>query len=128
FRQLRERIDQDFTHLITRWKKLAAQIGLGELGMPTEQWGQIYASGIEWLTLDRLLIEDSKALKNEQIFAAETLDHPLVTYHWRTGTQGNKGRIALLQQLDHADEGGFVLILTEDAVLVEMIQKLGVNL
>jgi archaellum component FlaC len=128
FRQLRERIDQDFTHLLTRWKKLAAQIGLGELPMPTEQWGQIYASGIEWLTLDRLLIEDSKALKNEQVFAAETLDHPLVSYHWRSGAQGNKGRIALLQQLEHADDGGFVLLLTEDAVLVEMIQKLGVNL
>jgi hypothetical protein len=127
FRLLRERIDQDFTHLSERWKKLAAQLGFAELTMPTEQWGQIYASGIEWLTLDRLLAPDSKALKNEQIFAAETLDHPLLTLHWNTGAQGNKGRIALLQQLEHADEGGFVLLLTEDAVLVEMIQKLGVN-
>ncbi|MDQ3233114.1 MAG: hypothetical protein M3Q07_14955, partial [Pseudobdellovibrionaceae bacterium] len=128
FRQLREGIEQDFAHLSARWKKLAEQIGLGELAMPAEQWGQIYASGIEWITLDRLLIEDSKALKNEQIFAAETLDHPLLSYHWKTGAQGNKARIALLQQLEHADEGGLVLLLTEDSVLVEMIQKLGVNL
>jgi len=128
FRQLRERIDQDFTQLSARWKKLATQIGLGDLAMPAEHWGQIYASGIEWITLDRLLAPDSKSLKNEQIFAAETLDHPLLTYHWKTGAQGNKARIALLQQLEHADDGGLVLLLTEDAVLVEMIQKLGVNL
>jgi hypothetical protein len=128
FRQLRERIDQDFTHLGGRWKKLAEQIGLGDLAMPSEQWGQIYASGIEWLTLDRLLVDDSKALKNEQIFAAETLDHPLLAMHWSTGAQGNKARLALLQQLEHVDDGGFVLLLTEDTVLVEMLQKMGVNL
>jgi hypothetical protein len=128
FRQLRERIDQDFTHLTSRWKKLAEQIGLGELAMPGEQWGQIYASGIEWLMLDRLLVEDSKVLKNEQIFASDSLDHPLLAMHWSTGAQGNKARIALLQQLEHSDDGGFVLLLTEDAVLVEMLQKLGVNL
>ncbi len=127
FRQLRDRIDQDFTHLNGRWKKIASQIGLGELAMPIEQWGQIYASGIEWLCLDRLFTPDSKALKNEQIFAAETLDHPLLSLAWKTGAQGNKARIALLQQLEHADDGGLVLLLTEDAVLVEMIQKLGVN-
>jgi hypothetical protein len=128
FRQLRERIDQDFTHLSARWKKLAGEIGLGELPMPTEQWGQIYATGIEWLALDRLFVDGSKALKNEQIFAAETLDHPLLSLHWKTGTQGNKARIALLQQIEHADDGGLVLLLTDDSVLVEMIQKMGVNL
>jgi hypothetical protein len=128
FRQLRERIEQDFTHLGARWKKLAGQIGFGELAMPTEQWGRIYASGIEWLALDRLLVEDSKVLKNEQIFAAEALDHPLLSLHWKTGAQGNKARLALLQQLEHADDGGFVLLLTDDSILVEMIQKMGVNL
>jgi hypothetical protein len=127
FRQLRERIDQDFTHLAARWKKLSVQIGLGELAMPTEQWGQIYASGIEWLSLDRLSTPDSKVLKNEQIFAAETLDHPLLSLHWKSASQGNKARIALLQQLEVADDGGLVLLLTEDAVMVEMIQKMGVN-
>lgn len=128
FRQLRERIDQDFTHLSACWKKLTSKIGLGELPMPTEQWGQIYAAGIEWLALDRLFVPDSKILKNEQIFAAETLDHPLLSLHWKTGTQGNKARIALLQQIEHADDAGLVLLLTDDSVLVEMIQRMGVSL
>ncbi len=125
--QLRDRIEQDFTHVSSRWRKLLEQIGWSDRPLPTDQWGQIQAAAIEWLSLDRLLAEGSKALKNEHIFASETLDHPLIVYHWKTDAHGNKGRIALLQQLELADDTGLALLLTEDSALVEMVQKLGVS-
>jgi hypothetical protein len=127
-KQLRERIDQYFTQLSARWSQLLEQLGWSDRPLPTEQWSQIQAAGIEWLGLEKLLSEGSKALKNEQIFAASTLDHPVIVYHWKTGIQGNKARIALLQQLELSDDSGLALFLTEDAALVEMIQKLGVSL
>lgn len=127
FRQLRDSLDQEMGKVSTRWTKLLQNLNLPDRSLPLEDWTKILAIGIESLALRRLLLGGIKLIKNEHIFSGETLDFPINLYIWKPGTQGNKARIALLQQLEISDDGGLALILTDDQASVEILLKIGLS-
>ncbi len=127
YQAIRLKLDRDREAISKRWAQGLEHWGLSPRALDLEGWDSMVKAGREYILLDQIFREVHKPLRDGQIFGPTALDGPLAIFTFKNQPNDSRTRGILLQHVEHADDGGLGLLLTEDRALFEMIRKLGVS-
>jgi hypothetical protein len=116
-----------FAEVADAWSALCSQYHLTGASIEDPSWSDFFKKAGELLPYSGLCQAQGAPLPQDKIFNVESFETPLTLFTIISDQLSNNQRIQLLAHIEKSPTFGLGLLMTSDATLYEMMQKIGIT-